>query len=162
LNFLKKYFPWGRKDFLVVLVWGVILGIVICKVYWVGYQEIKWLSVYKVPYGWYETPNPKPLDLMLVLFVSIIFGALISSMKGVFYGYLIGMILAFSVGFIFVIFYMWRVLQLEYLFMMSDFNWEWAVFFALLNVGRILFPYIILISLLGVIIGMLIRERLNY
>jgi len=162
LNLLKKSFSWERKDFLVVLVWGVILGIVVCEVYWVGYQKIKWLSVYKVPYGWYETPNPELLDLMLVLFVSIIFGAFISSMKGVFYGYLIGMLLAFSVSFVFVIFYMWRVLQLEYLFTWSDFNWEWAVFFALLNVGKILFPYIILISLLGVIIGMLIRERLNY
>lgn len=158
----KKLSLFKRRDFLLILVWGIVLGIIISEVYWVGYQEIRWLNVYKVPYGWYETPNPKPLDLAIVLLVSVIFGIFLSEVKVAIYGYLMGLFIAFLVGFTFVIFYMWRVLKLEYLFSWSDFNWEWAVFFALLNVGKILFPYITLLSLLGIVLGMILRERFGF
>ena len=127
---MRPVLPFKRREFMAILLWGVILGIIVSKVYWVGYQEIRWLYVYKVPYGWYETPNPKPLDLILVLAVSVIFGAVVSKVKTALYGYIGGLILAFLVGLIFVILYMWKVLQLEYLFTWSSFNWEWAIFFA--------------------------------
>jgi len=159
---MRPVLPFKRREFMAILLWGVILGIIVSKVYWVGYQEIRWLYVYKVPYGWYETPNPKPLDLILVLAVSVIFGAVVSKVKTALYGYIGGLILAFLVGLIFVILYMWKVLQLEYLFTWSSFNWEWAIFFALINVGKIVFPYVFMLSLLGVIIGMILRERLGY
>ncbi len=150
-----------RRDFLVILLWGFVLGIIVSEVYWVGYQEIKWLKFYRVPYGWYETPNPKPLDLVLVLMVSAISGAIVSEVKVALYGYILGLIIAFLVSFTFVILYMLRVLQLEYLFTWSNFNWEWGVFFAIINVGKILFPYVILLSLLGVVLGIILRERLG-
>ncbi len=162
IKFSARLLWFKRRDFLFILMWGIFLGIIVSEVYWVGYQEIRWLKVYKVPYGWYETPNPKPLDLILVLIVSVIFGALLSEVRVVLSGYLFGLLLAFLVGFAFVIFYMWRVLQLEYLFTWSDFNWEWAVFFAILNVGKIMFPYVVLLSLLGVVLGMVLRELLGY
>lgn len=159
---INKFFPFRKKEVLIILLWGLVLGIVVSEVYWVGYQEIKWLSYYKVPYGWYETPNPKIWDLFLVLFVSMIFGALVSDTKTLFYGYIAGLVLAFFISLIYVLFYMWSVLRLEHLFTVTDFNWEWAVLFALWNVGKIMFPQVIFLSLLGVVIGALVRERFGY
>ena len=159
---ISKSFPFRRKEALVILLWGVVLGIVVSEVYWVGYQTIPLLYYYKQAYGWYETPNPTIWDLLLVLVVSVFFGALISDTKALFYGYIVGMILAFLLSFIYVLFYMWNVLRLEYLFTFTDFNWEWAVLFAIWNVGKIMFPQVIFLSLLGVVFGALIRERFGY
>jgi hypothetical protein len=150
-----------REAFIVVL-WGMILGLIVIKVYWVGYQEIKWLQYYKVPYGWYETPSPNLLDLFLVLIASMIVGALISNTKVLFYGYIGGLVLAFLISFAYVMFYMWAVLQIKYVFSWANFNWEWGVLFALWNVGKIMFPQVIFLSLLGVVIGAFLHERIGY
>jgi hypothetical protein len=151
-----------KKEALIFVLWGMILGLIVIKVYWVGYQEIKWLQYYKVPYGWYETPSPNLLDLFLVLIASIIVGALISNTKVLFYGYIVGIVIAFFISFAYVMFYMWAVLQLKYFFSWAYFSWEWAVLFAVWNVSKIMFPQVILLSLLGVIAGAFLYERIGY
>jgi hypothetical protein len=45
---------------------------------------------------------------------------------------------------------------------MDAFAWEWAVLFSIWNVGKIIFPQVILLSLLGVIAGAMLRELVGY
>jgi len=151
-----------RKQVFLILLWGIALGLIVIKVYWTGYQEIMWLKVYKVPYGWYETPNPVFLDLMLVLLVSVIVGTLISDAKFLFYGYIGGVFFAFVISFTYVMIYMWTELGLANLFTLGAFDWEWAVLFSIWNVGKIMFPQVILLSLLGVVAGTMLRELIGY
>ncbi len=151
-----------RKQVFLILLWGIVLGLIVIKVYWTGYQEIRWLKVYQVPYGWYETPNPVFLDLMLVLLVSTIVGILVSDAKFLFYGYAAGMFFAFVISFAYVMIYMWTELGLAGMFTFSAFDWEWAVLFSIWNVGKIMFPQVILLSLLGVIAGAMLRELIGY
>jgi hypothetical protein len=154
---IKVIFRW-KSVFLKSLLWGLFLGVIVSKVYWVGYQEIRWLQVYSVPYGWYETPTPNLLDLFLVLLAGIAFGALMPSVNSLFYGFIIGLLFGFIVSCVFVLYYMWAVLRIESLFNLVNFNWEWAVFFAVLNVGKIIFPQMIFLSLLGVAVGCIMRD----
>lgn len=158
LSQIRKAISRGKSDFLKSLLWGLLLGVIVSEVYWVGYQEIRWLQVYSVPYGWYETPTPKLLDLFLVLLASVTFGALMSSVKSLFYGFIGGLLFAFTVSCAFVLYYMYAVLRIESLFNLANFNWEWAVFFAVLNVGKIIFPQIIFLSLLGVAVGCILSD----
>jgi len=151
-----------RKQFFLIVLWGIVLGLIVIKVYWTGYQEIRWLRVYKVPYGWHETPQPVFLDLVLVLLASLIVGSLISDAKFLFYGYIMGLLLTFVVSFAYVISYMWFELGLAESFSYFAFDWEWAVFYSILNVGKIIFPQVILLSLLGVIAGAMLRELVGY
>jgi len=162
LSNIAKVISLRKKETLIILLWGLILGLIVIEVYWVGYQEIRWLQYYRVPYGWYETPTPKLLDLLLVLIASIGFGALMSNTKVLFYGYIAGFLLAFFMSFVFVMYYMWAVLRLEVLFNWANFDWEWAVFFATLNVGKIMFPQVVFLSLLGVVVGCFLRGRFGY
>lgn len=151
-----------KRGVLIVAIWGLVLGLIVIKVYWVGYQEIEWLQYYRVPWGGYETPNPNILDLLLVLIAGIVVGILISNVKALFYGFIGSLLFAFMIGFTFVMFYMWAVLKVEHLFSWADFNWEWAVLIAIFNVGKIMFPQMIFLSLLGVVIGAFLRERIGY
>ena len=151
-----------RKQFFLIVLWGIVLGLIVVKVYWTGYQEIKWLKAYRVPYGWYETPQPVFLDLVLVLLVSLVVGVLISDAKFLFYGYIMGLLLTFIVSFTYVMIYMWTELGLVDMFTLGAFDWEWAVLFSIWNVGKIIFPQVILLSLLGVIAGAMLRELVGY
>jgi hypothetical protein len=151
-----------KKQLSLVILWGIVLGLIVIKVYWTGYQEIKWLKAYRVPYGWYETPQPVFLDLVLVLLASLIVGLLISDAKFLFYGYIMGLLLTFMVSFVYVMIYMWTELGLADMFTLGAFDWEWAVLFSIWNVGKLMFPQVVLLSLLGVISGAMLREVVGY
>lgn len=151
-----------RKQVLLILLWSIMLGLIVVKVYWTGYQEIRWLKAQRVPYGWYETPNPVFMDLVLVSLVSLIVGTLIPDAKFLFYGYVVGMFFTFAISFVYVMIYMWTELGLADMFSFGAFDWEWAVLFATWNVGKIMFPQVILLSLLGVIAGAMLRELIGY
>jgi len=151
-----------RKQVALILLWSIALGLIVIKVYWTGYQEIRWLRAQRVPYGWYETPNPVFSDLMLVLLASLAVGTLIPDAKFLFYGYIVGMVFSFAMSFAYVVVYMWTELGLADMFTFGAFDWEWAVLFATWNVGKIMFPQVILLSLLGVIAGAMLRELISY
>jgi hypothetical protein len=159
---VKIKFMLNFRILLVTFLWGAFLGVMIIKVYWTGYQEITWLRYYSVPYGWYETPTPKIIDLFLVLFASLGAGFLFKDVKSLFYCYITAILISFVLSFMFVIWYMQNVLRVEYLFSWSSFNWEWGVFIAGLNVLKIFFPQVFFVSLLGTVLGILLRGLFFY
>jgi len=151
-----------KTALLTVALWTLTLSLVIIKSYWLAYLEtnplgINRLSYYQIPYASYEGPSPRVLDLLIIAVASLVVGLVLSDVKEVVYGYIASVSLSLVVGVAFVSFYIWVVLDLGALLSLAPYEWEWVLFMAFWNVFRIMFPWLVAVSLLGVVAGSFLK-----
>lgn len=147
---------------LAVALWTLTLSLVVIKIYLVAYLEtnplgINRLSYFQIPCTSYEGPSPRVLDVLIIAVASLVVGLVLSDVKEVVYGYIASVSLSLVVGVAFVSFYIWVVLDLGALFSLAPYDWEWVVFMAFWNVFRIMFPWLVAVSLLGVVAGSFLK-----
>lgn len=147
---------------LAVALWTLTLSLVIIKIYLLAYLKtnplgINRLSYYKIPYPSYEAPSPEILDVVIVAVASLIVALVLSDVKEILYAYVASVSLSCVVGVAFVYFYIWVVLDLGVLFSLAPYDWEWVLLMAFLNVFRIMFPWLVAVSLLGGVAGSFLR-----
>jgi hypothetical protein len=146
-----------KGDVALVLLWTALVALIVIKVYWVGYTTSVRLSQSKTPFPTYDAPGPGLLDLVIVLLAGIPVGLSLSDVNEIVYGYFAGMALVFVVSVTYVALYIWYVLGWEQTFSMVAFDWEYAVFFGMEWVLRIMFPWVMGLCLIGLIVGAFLR-----
>jgi len=151
-----------RNDILIVAIWTALLTLIVIKIYWLAYAGSERLSHYQIAYTIYEGPSPGYLDLIIAVVAGIIFGLLLSDVKEIIYGFVASFFSSFIIGVIYGMLYIWYVLDWGKIFGATPFDWEWALFFSVLNIGRIMFPLILGVSLLGVAVGAVLRTWVGW
>jgi hypothetical protein len=146
-----------RIDIAVIIGWSIAIALLIIRTYQIFYAESIRLSFYKVAYLSYEGPTFTIPDQLLIAAVSFIAGIILTDIKSVIYGFFTTIFLSSALATAYVFNYIW--FNLEYVRMLSHlaFGWEEAVFLAMVNVFRFVFPYGVLFSFLGITIGIFIR-----
>ena len=109
----------------------------------------------------YYAPTASPLELMLILFISLAITVFLISAKGLIFGYIGSLILSSLIAVAYMFLFNWYVLDLGRVFSELPFGWEWVVFQAIINTFRYIFPLGVTFSLIGVCIGSIIRMLTN-
>jgi hypothetical protein len=146
-----------KGDIALVLLWTALIALIVIKIYWVGYTTIVGLYYYKELFPQYGGPTPGVLDLVIVLLAGIPVGLSLSDLNEMIYGYAAAMSLAFVISVTYVTLYIWYVLGWGEVFGMVAFDWEYAVFFAMEWVLRIMFPWVMGLCLVGLTVGAFLR-----
>jgi len=151
-----------KGDVALVLLWTALVALIVIKIYWVGYTTSVRLSQSKTLFPTYEGPGPGILDLIIVLLAGIPVGFSLSDVNEMVYGYFAAMSLAFVVSVTYVTLYIWYVLGWGQVFSMVAFDWEYAVFFALEWVLRIMLPWVMGLCLVGLTVGAFLRTWIGW
>jgi hypothetical protein len=151
-----------KGDIALVLLWTGLVALIVIKIYWVGYTTSVRLTYYKTPFPTYEGPAPEFLDLVIILLAGIPVGLSLSDLNEMIYGYVAAMSLSFIVSVVYVTLYIWYILGWGAVFGLVAFDWEYAVFFAMEWVFRIMFPWVIGLCLVGLTVGAFLRTWIGW
>lgn len=98
------------------------------------------------------------VDLLLYFAVSILAGAFLADLDRIFLGYILSLFLFVFLTTVISFFFVWFNLGWGEYFLDIPFGWEWIVYYALLRIVRITFPFVLLLSLLGAILGGILAD----
>ncbi len=146
-----------KKDILIVMGWTALMAFITIEVFWLKYQEVPRLTRYNIIFAQYEAPAPQLVDVLILLVASLVFPFFISTVKDLVYGFIASLFLSFSIGVAYVFLYIWYIQEWGALFATGPFDWEIPLFFAILNVFRIMFPTVLATCLIGAMIGFFVR-----
>jgi len=146
-----------KTDILTLIGWIILLSLVIIKVHWITYTQTTRLSYYKIAFAIYEGPSLSNLDLLIIAFASFLAGFVLSDAKTMLYGYIISMFSVFVIGVIYVLFFIWFFFGRGELFQAISYGWELAVYMAIMEIFRMMFPLILGVCLLSLAVGSLVR-----
>jgi hypothetical protein len=149
-----------KGDVAVLLLWTALLSLIVISIYWIGYTTSIRLSQHKTLFPDYDAPGPGFLDLVIVLFAGIPVGLSLSDVSEIVYGYFVVMLLVFIVSVSYVTLYIWYILGWGQVFSLATYDWEYAVFFAMEWVLRIMVPWVMGLCLAGLIVGAFLRTWL--
>ncbi len=146
-----------RIDIAVIIGWSIAIALLIIRTYQIFYAESILLSYNRIAYLSYEGPTFTVPDQLLLMAISFFTGIILTDIKSVIYGFFTTIFLssALATGYVFT--YIWFVLEYERTLSHLPFGWEDAVFLAMVNVFRFMFPMGILFTFLGITIGIFIR-----
>jgi len=146
-----------RIDIAVIIGWSIAIALLIIRTYLIFYAESVRLSHYRIAYLYYEGPTFTGLDHLLLIAISFFAGVILTDIKSIIYGFFTTIFLSSALATAYVFAYIW--FELEYVRTLSHlpFGWEDAVFLAIVNVFRFMFPLGILFTFLGIIIGIFVR-----
>jgi hypothetical protein len=146
-----------RRDVLTVISWSAVIAFIVVKIFWLKYMEIPRLTLYHVIYTFYEAPAPQLLDIVLLGIASFLVTFLVSNVKTLIYGFVAAFFSAFVVAVVYVFLYIWYFQGWGVYFSLGSYDWEVPLFFAVLNVFRIMFPSLVATCLVGALIGFFVR-----
>jgi hypothetical protein len=146
-----------RNDIAIVILWTALVSFIVIKSYWITYITSQRLSYFQIPFTLYEGPAAGALDIVVIVIASIVVGLFLSDAVEMLLGFTVAIFLTFVISVIYVTLYIWYVLGWGVLFGAVAYDWEYAVFFAVLTVFRIMFPWIVGICLIGLVIGAFLR-----
>jgi len=117
-------------------------------------------SYQKKPFFLLEWYSLGFVEYSLLFLCGIVCGFFFSDVKEAFYGFIFSMLLSFIIGIIFAFYYIWVELDFSSLFT-GPYEWEWAVYIAILNIFRMMFPAMVGLSLIGVVVGFFLKAALR-
>ena len=158
----KAFLSKRRRDIAVVTSWTVILVLLIIKTHQGFYTTSDRFQRYEIPYLQHVGPRFDGFDITIIIIVAFSAGFFLIDVKNVVYGYFASMLSASITSTLYVFIYIWSVLRWGEFWSRIDFGWEYSLFQAFLNVTRFMFPIGIGFSLVGVILGSLIRNWVSY
>lgn len=159
LNFFAKKDLGKGRIFLVVMLWSAIIAFIVIKVFWVEYTTNPRFYIYKDLFARYDAPAPQLLDLLILMVASVGLSFLMSTPKDLIYGFIASLFLSFFTGVVYVFLYIWYILDFGVLFSGWLYDWEIALFLAVLNIFRIMFPSVVTTCVVGAVIGFFVREH---
>jgi len=146
-----------KRTVLLVTLWTAIIAFIIIEVFWLKYETNVRLKTYDIIYTRYEAPGLQALDVLVLVVASLIISLLAYNPVDLVYGYLVSIFLSFCIGALYVFLYIWFVQGHGVYFSANPFDWEIPLYFAMLNVFRMMFPGVVATCLIGVAIGVLVR-----
>ena len=155
---IRGWLEENRREVAVATGWTTAATLILIKIYTVFYIYNPWQRSGLVPMDIYKVPIFTSFDLVLWFFVSLIAGMLLIDIDRVFYGYLVSMILSICIALAYATLYIWYVLGWGGMLSTISFSWEWAVYWAALNMFRVVFPFPIILAFLGGFFGSLLRS----
>ena len=166
---IPKSIERNKVVILVVLVWIITISILVIKAY------LDFFYSKSALYFWYTSGGGKPppfqqwqgpgltvFDMLIIIVVSLICGAILLEIKRVFYGSLITIIISFSLATVYMTCYIWQVLGWGEVLSTIEFGWSHALYWGFLNTFRAMFPTAIVVSTLSAVIGAFIRAMLYH
>lgn len=151
----------NRRDILLIGVWTVAITAVIIESHQQFYMDNPIMTYRQIGFSQVRAPTASPLDLMLILFTSLVISVFLISAKGLILGYAASLLLSSLIAVIYTFLFNWFVLDLARAFSQLPFGWEWVVFQAVINTFRFIFPLGVTFSLIGVCIGSIVRMLTN-
>lgn len=160
-----SFFAWmkeKKRPIIVTLLWSLGVALVIIKSYWIVYAENPILFEHKIAwttiYNW--MPRLTILDLIIILVISIIAGALLIDLVTIIYGLLAHFALSISFAVMYSAFFIWFSLGYGDFFapIGGVVDWGWFVtYIAFRNIFRLIFPMAQAFALIGALAGAFIR-----
>lgn len=147
----------GNRTVLIVTLWTAVIAFIIIEVFWLKYETTARLKTYDIIYTRYDAPGLQMLDVLVLVVASLMISLLAYNPEDLIYGYLASIFLSFCIGVLYVFLYIWFVQGHGAYFSLNPFDWEVPLYFALLNVFRIMFPTVVATCLIGAAIGIFVR-----
>jgi len=146
-----------RKDVLIVIIWAVAIALIMVKAHILMYQNDP--LYYKTGKAWveYKAPSLEIIDMLILAAMSIIVTITLSDVKPIIYGFAASLILSFIIALGYVSLFIWYALGYGELFSSVPYGWEDAVYLGFLNVFFIMVPWVIGISAIGLVVGVIVR-----
>ncbi len=146
-----------KIDILIVALWALIITLIIIKAHWTLYATSERMRNLQLPFSFYSPPSLDGFDMAILLVASMVSIVLLSDIKTIIYGFIASHGVALSIGVAYISWYIWVVLDYQFRYSLDPFGWEEVVFVGILNVVYLAFPWLIGLSVLGLIIGVTIR-----
>jgi hypothetical protein len=137
--------------------WILLFSLIVVKIYVIAYLTIRPLSTQRPIYDYVLGPTPDALDILCVSIISFIGGWVLHDPEEIFFGWVATILTTLILGVAFVSYYIWGPLGWGAVLSYAAFDWEQAVYFAIWNVVRIMFPLLIAASLISVVLGAYVR-----
>lgn len=165
---LRRMWQWlkDRKwKLLVVLGWGAAFAAITIKSYWLVYLQnpvlIKHQMVITRVRDW--VPSLITMDYLVMIVVSTLAGALLIDLGDVLYGWLTSISLSFILSVTWAFLYVWYSLGVGMFFSnlgVADVMLPWVAEYVILNVFRMWFPFVPLMSLITGFCGAVLRSMI--
>lgn len=146
-----------KRDLVAFLLSTTVVFLVVIKIFLFRYMEVERLSRYRVIYALYQAPAPNWIDILLVLTASFLVAFLFSDAKAFVYGFILSFSSSFFASVVYVFLYIWYVLGWGQFFSLGPYDWEVPLFFAILNVFRIMFPLVFAPCIVGALVAFFVR-----
>lgn len=146
-----------KIDILIVALWTIIISLIIVKAHWTLYATSERMRNLQLPFSFYSPPSLDAFDMVVLLVTSMVSIVLLSDIKTIIYGFIASHSVALGIGVAYISWYIWVVLDYQFRYSLDPFGWEEVVFVGILNVVYLAFPWLIGLSVLGLIIGVTFR-----
>ena len=150
-----------RRDVLLTIAWATAVTSIIIATHRTFYLTDVVFSHYKIPYLSYMGPAFSDLAKVFLIVVGVVIGAFLTDIKRLIYSYFITMLLSSSIAVVYVYVFIWASLGLGVNLSQIAFGWELAVWWAVVNVLRIMVPHGVILSFLGVVFGTIVRTVIS-
>lgn len=146
-----------KKVLLIVMGWTALVAFIVIEIFWLKYLEIPRLTLHKIIFTRYEAPAPQLVDVLILFVASLVVPFFMSTVSDLVYGFIASLFLSFSISVAYVFLYIWYIQDWGVLFSTGPFDWEIPLYFAILNVFRIMFPTVLATCLVGAVIGSVVK-----
>jgi len=157
LNSLFRTLVRKKNDVALVALWTVLISFVVIKIHWTAYAQSFMLRYFEIPFTLSQGPSAGALDLSIIAVAAIIVGLFVSDAKEMIYSFLLSTLFSFIIAVAYVTAYIWYTLGWGAILGSFSFDWEFAVYWAIATVFRIVFPWLIGVSLIGLAIAAFLR-----
>lgn len=154
---LAKTLVRKKNDVALVALWIMLISFVIMKVHWTNYLEVPRLQHDQVPFALYEGPTPTIFDLAMIGIAGMVVGFFISDAKEMAYGFIAAILGSFIITVTYVTLYIWIALDWGPILGVGAFDWEFAVYWAIMTVFRIMVPWVVGLCLVGLALAAFLR-----
>lgn len=146
-----------RREVLLTVAWTLAVAALIIATHRTFYLTSAKFRHYNIPYLIHSGPAFTDLARVLLLAVGVLMGAFFTEVKRLIYSFFNTMVFSSLIGVVYVYVYIWSSLGLGQNLSQIAFGWELALFWAVVNVFRIMFPIGVILSLIGFVVGSIVR-----
>ncbi len=147
-----------KKDILIVTLWAAVISLVMIKTHWILYNTVEMFRAH--PDWAFVVGSPPSLDLIdfaVLTASSIITILVLDDVKSMIYGYIVAHCIAFAIFVAYVFIYLWVIQGFHLHYSADPFGWEIVVWYGIVNMVYVGFPWVVGLSALGFAIGLIFR-----
>ncbi len=147
-----------KNDVALIALWIMLISFVVIKVHWTNYLEVPRLARQQVPFAYTEGPTPTAFDMAMIGIAGFVVGLFISDAKEMAYGFVVAFFASFIVTVVYVTLYIWYSLDWGPVLSAMSYDWEFAVYWAVMTVFRIMVPWVVGLCLIGLAVAAFLRS----
>jgi len=145
-----------KRDFLVVVLWTSLMVLVMVNAHRTLYLKPRFRRS-AIPWSPYEPPSLSAPEMLILLAASLLVTLTLSDVKSLIYGSIASLAVSFIIAVAYASLYIWFILDWQTVFSMGPYDWEIVVHFALMNMFWVMFPWVVGLSVVGIVFGFFVR-----